>query len=106
LTDDAERISIESSHPRWLVEKWITDFGLETAEAICVANNKTPSLAFRPINSDEHLVERLKQTDGIRASDIVRNCFIAETFNSEVRKFADNASIYFQDEGSQLSLNA
>jgi len=26
---DAERISIESSHPRWLVEKWIADFGLD-----------------------------------------------------------------------------
>lgn len=100
--DDAERISIDSSHPRWLVEKWITDFGLETADAICVANNKTPSLAFRPINSDKQLVERLKQMDGIRVSDIIRNCFIAETFNSEVRKFANNGAIYFQDEGSQL----
>jgi len=33
---------------------------------------------------------------------MVRNCFIAAAFNSEVRKFADNASIYFQDEASQL----
>ena len=100
--DDAERISIEHSHPRWLVDKWTTDFGLESAESICNANNKTPSLAFRPINSDEQLVERLEQTDGIRISDVVRNCFIAKTFNSEVRKFADNEWIYFQDEGSQL----
>ena len=100
--NDAERISIESSHPRWLVDKWIAEFGLESAEAICLANNKTPSLAFRAIGKEPEPIENLISTGAIRASEAVKNCFIATHFNTELRRLADEGSIYCQDEGSQL----
>src|SRR5436190_1210562 len=69
--NDAERISIESSHPRWLVDKWIAEFGLESAEAICLANNKTPALAFRAIGKEPEPIENLISTGAIRASEAV-----------------------------------
>ena len=47
FTDEIDRISIETSHPRWLIEKWIGQFGLERARNIAEANNETPRLSFR-----------------------------------------------------------
>ncbi|HEY2846888.1 MAG TPA: transcription antitermination factor NusB, partial [Pyrinomonadaceae bacterium] len=31
FADEIERISIEGSHPRWLIEKWASEFGQENA---------------------------------------------------------------------------
>lgn len=42
-----ERISLEQSHPRWLVKRWIKQYGEQIAEAICAANNEPPSISVR-----------------------------------------------------------
>lgn len=36
----AEHISLRYSHPLWMVERWLTEFGLEDTMALCRANNK------------------------------------------------------------------
>lgn len=43
----AKRISIQYSHPKWLVKRWITEYGVDTAEAICAANNEPPAVSVR-----------------------------------------------------------
>ncbi|MGV2788030.1 16S rRNA (cytosine(967)-C(5))-methyltransferase RsmB, partial [Clostridium perfringens] len=43
----AQRISLLHSHPQWLVERWISQYGIETAEAICAANNEPPAVSVR-----------------------------------------------------------
>ena len=45
-----KHISIKYSHPAWLVEKWIQEYGIEETIKICEFNNKTPVLSIR-INS-------------------------------------------------------
>ncbi|WP_342551932.1 16S rRNA (cytosine(967)-C(5))-methyltransferase RsmB [Paenibacillus sp. FSL R7-0652] len=42
-----ERISLEHSHPLWMVERWIAQYGEETTEAICRANNEPPAVSVR-----------------------------------------------------------
>jgi len=42
-----ERISLEQSHPKWLVERWLAQFGEEETEAMCEENNRPPSLSIR-----------------------------------------------------------
>lgn len=42
-----ERISLIHSHPMWLVERWITQFGQEKTEEICAANNEHPHASAR-----------------------------------------------------------
>lgn len=32
---DADRIAVTRAHPRWLVQRWVERFGVETTEAIC-----------------------------------------------------------------------
>ncbi|AZK49029.1 16S rRNA (cytosine(967)-C(5))-methyltransferase RsmB [Paenibacillus lentus] len=41
------RIALEHSHPEWLVSRWIEQYGEETAEAICRANNESPPVNVR-----------------------------------------------------------
>ncbi|KAF9116044.1 hypothetical protein BGX30_006089, partial [Mortierella sp. GBA39] len=43
----AERIALEHSHPEWLVQRWIGQYGEEAAEAICRANNEPPAVSVR-----------------------------------------------------------
>src|SRR5205807_246062 len=47
LTDPLEKISVETSHPAWLVARWADAFGLEEAEAFARANNETAPASFR-----------------------------------------------------------
>lgn len=42
-------LSITLSHPEWLVERWLTRFGFEAAEAWCQFNNESPAVTIRSI---------------------------------------------------------
>ncbi|NOY39398.1 MAG: hypothetical protein GXO95_04005 [Nitrospirae bacterium] len=42
-----DRISILTSHPVWLVRRWIERFGITEAEALAKANNTIPPLTLR-----------------------------------------------------------
>jgi 16S rRNA (cytosine967-C5)-methyltransferase len=60
-------IALETSHPEWMVEKWIDEFGQKQAQALCRANNRRPGVCFRrnPVKiSDEHF-RRILQKRGI-----------------------------------------
>jgi 16S rRNA (cytosine967-C5)-methyltransferase len=43
----AERISQETSHPKWMVERWIEQWGEEETRDLCLANNGVPPLTVR-----------------------------------------------------------
>jgi 16S rRNA (cytosine967-C5)-methyltransferase len=45
-------LSSWGSHPRWLVERWVRNFGGEGARALVEANNLRPELYLRPIGLD------------------------------------------------------
>jgi 16S rRNA (cytosine967-C5)-methyltransferase len=64
-TDDVKKISIEASHPRWLIERWKSQFGFEEAAAIARANNQPAALAFRFTakafrDSPEKIIDQLR----------------------------------------------
>jgi len=90
FADEVEKISIETSHPKWLIEKWIGDFGLEETAKLAEANNETPKLSFR---------FTAKTTDAIKESLTAENI---EHEKKYLRELAENGKIYFQDEGSQI----
>ncbi len=41
------RISVNTSHPKWLVKRWIRRFGEEEAERLALANNEVPKMTMR-----------------------------------------------------------
>jgi len=100
--DDLERLSIETSHPKWLLEKWSCQFGFERARDLAIANNQEPKLYFRKtpvsINTSMPLVGK--------KFDRVRGCYIAEAISVELRRLVEDGMIYIQDAGSQLVANA
>ncbi len=102
--DDIERISVETSHPRWLIEHWTRQFGWAETERLARANNETPNTAFRlTAKSSEQTVENLKKLGlEITESKIAKNAWQVSNANQMLRLFAEEGTIYFQDEGSQL----
>src|SRR5213594_4400234 len=46
-TDEVEKLSIETSHPTWMIERWTRALGFQDAATLARATNKSPSLAFR-----------------------------------------------------------
>lgn len=46
-TDTVEYLSVKYSHPKWMIKKWIKDFGVDFTEELCIANNEKPKLNIR-----------------------------------------------------------
>jgi 16S rRNA (cytosine967-C5)-methyltransferase len=51
--DPVRWVATWHSHPGWLVKRWQERFGLETAEAICAANNRLVPLCFHVLEPAE-----------------------------------------------------
>jgi len=45
--DPVSHISIMTSHPRWMVERWVKFWGVDETLALCRANNEPPPLCIR-----------------------------------------------------------
>ncbi|PLS16632.1 16S rRNA (cytosine(967)-C(5))-methyltransferase [Bacillus sp. M6-12] len=64
IKDDAERLAITTSHPTWLVRRWIKQFGYEKTEAMCELNLHAPVQTARvnkTILSRKELISRLEE---------------------------------------------
>ncbi len=94
FTGAVEKISVETSHPNWLIEKWIGEFGQAETAKLAAANNETPKLAYRLTAKTTAAVKLALQKEGV------------ENERKYLRELAANGKIYFQDEGSQLVGNA
>jgi len=113
FADEIEKISIENSFPRWLIEKWIGQFGLEAAEKIAIASNETPHSAFRftleTTNQTKEFFNRKEREEGAenaKKSTYLENSFSVVKLDEQLRELAGNGEIYFQDEGSQMVAEA
>jgi len=58
----SEYLSTKYSHPKWIVDRWLKEYGEKFTEELCIANNQKPKLNVR-VNilktSREDLKERL-----------------------------------------------
>lgn len=69
-SDVVEHLSIRESHPRWLVERWMRQFGRERAESMLVANNQPASVVIRANTAKttrDALLEQLREV-GLEAT--------------------------------------
>ena len=100
FSDETERISVETSHPRWLVEKWLGQIGAAETEQLAKANNAMGPSAFRLTQKS---IERgMIPSPEWRTSEFVEGCYFADRIDSDLLKAADASGIYFQDEASQM----
>lgn len=102
--DVAERISVETSHPKWLIEKWAHDFGIEDASRLAEANNRMPAIAFRrTAGSTEAANPAFAKAS---TSRFVEGCWLTSAIDPELFALAESGEIYFQDEASQIVASA
>lgn len=104
--DPVEKIAIETSHPRWLLDRWINAFGLAEAEAFARANNDIPPTAFRVVHtraSQEDVLSKLTAAGAsLDPSRIAENAFRISGAPGVLRELSAAGQIYLQDEASQL----
>jgi 16S rRNA (cytosine967-C5)-methyltransferase len=106
-SDDPEQLSIEFSHPRWLVEKWVAQFGRQEAIALMQANNVPPPTALW-INTRRACEEEIRaqlESPGryLQASRHVPGAYLVSggTLNPQAA-IVRSGQVYIQDEASQL----
>lgn len=47
IADDMERLSVQTSTPEWLVERWTANYGYERTKRICEANKENKAMTVR-----------------------------------------------------------
>ncbi|HEV8319010.1 MAG TPA: transcription antitermination factor NusB [Vicinamibacterales bacterium] len=97
-------LGITHSHPDWLVDRWLTRYGFEAAEAWTRFNNDTPGLTIR-VNTLRASVEdamRVLATEGI-VTERTRYApsGLVVTEGNPLRRSPDGL-VFVQDEASQL----
>ncbi|WP_246281196.1 16S rRNA (cytosine(967)-C(5))-methyltransferase RsmB [Saccharibacillus qingshengii] len=107
----AERIALQHSHPQWLVERWIVQYGEETAEAICASNNEAPKTSIRVntlrMNRDELLRELETEGRSVRASELAEQGVIVESGGNMANDHLyRDGRFSIQDESSMLVAEA
>jgi 16S rRNA (cytosine967-C5)-methyltransferase len=107
ISDPVEKLSIELSHPRWMLERWMKSSGDAEALALAVADNEPPPIAFR-VNTlratvDDALAGLRDGGLSLRPSNLVPGAFIVEGGASPgLLQAVERGIIYIQDEASQL----
>lgn len=101
--DEVARLSVKTSHPRWILERWINHFGFESAELLAKANNTQPGIAFRLTAKGKAGKTAIP---GAAPSSIAAGAFTVPRFGPEIAAALEAGLIYLQDEGSMLVGNA
>jgi 16S rRNA (cytosine967-C5)-methyltransferase len=101
-----DKLAIETSHPRWLIERWVESFGPAEAATFARANNDLPPTAFRIVRqgADEpEVISKLTAAGAsVTPSSIASGAFRISGASSTLRELAAAGQIYLQDEASQL----
>ena len=106
IEDPLERIAVETSHPRWLIERWSNAFGIEQAVPIARANNEPPPVAIRVVKSvadEESVFQQLREAGAeLAPSQIAKAAWRVLGATAKLRELSERGEVYIQDEASQL----
>ncbi len=105
INDPLARMAIETSHPSWLIRRWIDRFGEDETRALALSHNYAPRTAFR-FNTEslsEEATRAWLDDHGIktRKSELTPGAEIIESGSLAPDPVRDGW-IYLQDEASQL----
>jgi 16S rRNA (cytosine967-C5)-methyltransferase len=104
--DDVEWQSVETSHPAWLLRRWMDRFGEKEAIALALANNQPPVTCLRAADASRPLPEiaaTLRQ-EGIetRPGNFLKSCLAVTGGNVAQSEMLRRGRIVIQDEASQF----
>ncbi len=98
---DAACLAQEFAHPQWLVERWVSVYGLECARLICQRDQQVPHVALRL--DDPGIEAELKQ-EGIelRPGALLSSARIVASGDIFKTQAVKEGRVFIQDEASQL----
>jgi len=106
IIDQVEKISVATSHPAWLIERWTKSFGSEEAEALARSNNEPAPVAFRIVHNraqSSEVLEQLRRSGAnLIPSKIVSLAWRINGAQMLLSELVAQGQVYVQDEASQL----
>lgn len=106
IDNPSRKIAIETSHPEWLVSRWIDMYGINTTKQMCVANleRKTTSIRVQPMKiSRDKAMENLKdQGFEVRESKFSDQGIIIDQGNILHTMLFKEGYVTIQDQSSML----
>lgn len=110
IKDPIERISIETSHPRWLIDRWVELYGIDATREMAKLNNLPAKMTFR-VNETKTdaaavIAELEKINMSIHPGDVVSECLVSESGNPASAEIYEKGHITIQDESSMLPVYA
>lgn len=106
INDPTERLAVATSHPTWLIERWIKELGREEAEALARSNNEPAPVAFRVVRNcakSSEVIKQLQQSGAeLTPSRVADGAWRIRGAGSLFSKLVAEGHIYIQDEASQL----
>ncbi|MBU8907062.1 16S rRNA (cytosine(967)-C(5))-methyltransferase RsmB [Desertibacillus haloalkaliphilus] len=106
ITDSVERLAVETSHPEWMIKRWVRQFGEEDTKAMCEVNLTPPSVTVR-VNSarttvKEMLVHLREEGVTVEHGDLSSDAIKVVKGNVTHTNAFKNGLITIQDESSML----
>lgn len=106
IEDEVERLSVATSHPHWLVNRWVLQYGFDTTKKICEANLLPPKQTAR-VNTARITVEEAMEKLAEEGVDVVRGDVAEEAVKAKKGNLANTAMfrdgyLTIQDESSML----
>ncbi|TAN44702.1 MAG: 16S rRNA (cytosine(967)-C(5))-methyltransferase RsmB [Nitrospirae bacterium] len=103
--DPVKSISIKTSHPEWLIKRWIERFGADEAAALAEANNHVPPIVLRVVDAanKERVLKLLEEKD-IKAQQAKYSPdgIALNTCPPDIYSELLSTGAFIQDEASQL----
>ncbi|HWL13750.1 MAG TPA: 16S rRNA (cytosine(967)-C(5))-methyltransferase RsmB, partial [Ureibacillus sp.] len=110
ITEPAKRLAIETSHPEWLVERFVEAYGMGKTTEMLRENNIPPIASVR-VNTTKATVEEalaLLEQEGMEArqSEVIPECLHLISGQASRTKAFKEGYITIQDESSMMPANA
>ncbi|WP_087972958.1 16S rRNA (cytosine(967)-C(5))-methyltransferase RsmB [Oceanobacillus rekensis] len=106
IEDQTKRLSVETSHPEWLVDRWISNYGYETTKAMCEANitRKHRSIRVQPmkISREKAMEELTEQGFEVKESVFSSQGIIIDKGNILNTELFKEGYVTIQDQSSML----
>ncbi|MFJ8513005.1 16S rRNA (cytosine(967)-C(5))-methyltransferase RsmB [Lysinibacillus xylanilyticus] len=109
IKDPIERLSIETSHPEWLVQRFVDNYGIEVAAEMLHENNVPPVQTVR-VNTTKASVEQAIasiEAEGLstKRSELMPECLHVTNGQPARTKAFQDGLITIQDESSMIPAN-
>ncbi|CQR47745.1 Ribosomal RNA small subunit methyltransferase B [Paraliobacillus sp. PM-2] len=105
IADDVEKLSVITSHPRWLVSRWEKQYGYEKTTAMCKANLETKPFSARiqPLKlSREKAINKLQSEGYDVAASAFSNQGLVVKGNLLKSSLFQTHMVTIQDQSSML----